>query len=128
MLGPLDAEKRRQTADDDLRRQLDLAIGRAIVDRVYAEQILANPVLALDGHGCTPQQLLLLQQIRAVTVRDLARQALALFWPTSPAVTTGGRLTATGDVPAQDRHQPNARQRAMDPWWQDEEKMAATAL
>jgi hypothetical protein len=68
-------------AERALRRQLDTAISRAVVDPRYAEQLLANPTLALGMSGCTPQQRLQLGAIRADSVREFARQAESLFWP-----------------------------------------------
>jgi hypothetical protein len=36
--------------------------------------------MLLAGAGCTPQQRLRLERLRAPTVKDFARQAEAAFW------------------------------------------------
>jgi hypothetical protein len=66
--------------ENDLRRQIDRAVSRAIVDGEYARLLLADPTVALEDHGCTPQQQLSLLSIRANDLVDFARQAQALFW------------------------------------------------
>ena len=68
-------------SETEVRRQIDLAIGRAVVDPEFAALLLADPTVALGGTGCSPQQHLELRGIRAATVGDFARQAEALFWP-----------------------------------------------
>jgi hypothetical protein len=83
MLSSIEPGRVRRIGEHDLRRRLDRAIGRAIVDPRYAASLLANPTLALDGGGCSPQQHLELRQISASSIRDFARQAAMLFWPTS---------------------------------------------
>jgi hypothetical protein len=65
----------------DLRRQINLSLARALFDREYAEQLLADPTVVLDEHGCTPQQYLELRGIHAHNITDFACQAEALFWP-----------------------------------------------
>jgi hypothetical protein len=82
MLASIESGRLRPIGEHDLRRRLDRAIGRAIIDPPYAASLLANPTLALDGGGCSPQQHLQLRQISASTIRDFARQAAMLFWPT----------------------------------------------
>jgi hypothetical protein len=67
-------------SDKDLRRQIDRAVSRAIVDGKYASQLLADPTVVLEDHGCPPQQQLSLLSIRANDLVDFARQAHALFW------------------------------------------------
>jgi hypothetical protein len=83
MLLSIEPVRLRPVGEHELRRRLDRAIGRAIVDPPYAASLLANPTLALDGGGCSPQQHLELRQISASSIRDFARQAARLFWPTS---------------------------------------------
>jgi hypothetical protein len=90
----------RPVGERDVRRQLDLAIARAIVDVGYSRQLLADPTIALDGHGCTPQQYLQLREIQADSIREFACQAESLFWPTRQPLSararamgqTGGRV------------------------------------
>jgi hypothetical protein len=65
----------------EVRRQLDLAIGRALVEPRFAALLLADPAVALGAAGCSPQQHLQLRDIRAATLEDFARQAEVLFWP-----------------------------------------------
>ena len=64
----------------ELRRQIDCSLSRALVDREFAEHLLADPTVALDNRGCTPQQYLELRSIRAGNITDFARQAVNLFW------------------------------------------------
>jgi hypothetical protein len=69
-----------QLTEKDLRRQIDRSLSRALADTDFARQLLTNPALAIEEHGCTPQQLKSLLSIRATTLVDFARQAQALFW------------------------------------------------
>jgi hypothetical protein len=66
--------------EKDLRRQIDLAVSRALVDPEYATLLLANPTVVLNDHTCPPQQYLSLLSIQAGDLVDFARQAWALFW------------------------------------------------
>ena len=73
----------------DLRRQIDRSVSRALVDSQYASLLLTDPTVALEDHGCAPQQYKSLRSIRAMDLIDFARQAQALFWivesqPSSP--------------------------------------------
>ena len=78
----------------EIRRRIDRAIGRALVDARFATQLLADPTLALGGAGCTPQQWLDLRAIHATSLKDLAHQAEARFWPTRwPAPAESGEQT-----------------------------------
>jgi len=67
-------------SERDLRRQIDRAVARALVDRDYASLLLADPTLVLDDHDCHPQQYLSLRSIDANDLVEFARQAQALFW------------------------------------------------
>jgi hypothetical protein len=67
-------------SEKDLRRQIDHAVSRALFDRDYASELLANPTIALEDHGCPPQQYLSLRGIQASDVVDFAHQARARFW------------------------------------------------
>jgi hypothetical protein len=67
-------------SEKDLRRQIDHAVSRALFDRDYASELLANPTIALEDHGCPPQQYLSLRGIQARDVVDFAHQARARFW------------------------------------------------
>jgi len=67
-------------SEKDLRRQIDRAVSRAMFDGEYASVLLADPTVALEDHGCPPQQYLSLRGIRARDLVDFAHQARALFW------------------------------------------------
>jgi hypothetical protein len=67
-------------AEQNLRRQIDRSVSRALADGDFASQLLRNPALALADHGCAPQHRRSLLGIRAVNLTDFARQAQALFW------------------------------------------------
>ena len=67
-------------SEKDLRRQIDRAVSRALFDRDYASLLLADPTVALEDHGCPPQQYLSLRGIQARDVNDFAHQARARFW------------------------------------------------
>ena len=69
-------------SEKDLRRQIDRSVSRALVDREYASRLLTDPTVALEEHGCPPQQYRSLRSIRATDLIDFARQAQALFWIT----------------------------------------------
>jgi hypothetical protein len=75
-------------ADNDLRRQINRSVGRALVDREYANRLLSNPALALEDHGCSPQQLKTLRSIRTTDLMDFARQAQARFWVLEPGLAS----------------------------------------
>ena len=81
MLSPIERGAARPLGEAEVRRRIDRAIARAIVDREFAEQLLADPTLALDGAGCTPQQRLELRGISAGSIREFAAQAETRFWP-----------------------------------------------
>ncbi len=68
----------------ELRRHIDRAVSRALVDREYARLLLSDPTVVLEDHGCAPQQYLSLLSIQATTMLDFARQAQALFWAIKP--------------------------------------------
>ena len=67
-------------SEKDLRRQIDRAVSRALFDRDYAGELLADPSIALEDHGCPPQQYLSLRGIMASDLVDFAHQARARFW------------------------------------------------
>jgi hypothetical protein len=70
-------------ADRSLRRQLDRAIGRALVDGNFAAALLAQPTVALGTHECPSPQYSELRSIHASSLHDFARQAWQVFWPIS---------------------------------------------
>ncbi|MDQ6672933.1 MAG: hypothetical protein M3069_19695 [Chloroflexota bacterium] len=72
-------------SEKDLRRQIDLSVSRALVDRAYAKLLLADPTVVLGEGGCPPQQYLSLRSIEATTLHDFATQARALFWALDPS-------------------------------------------
>ena len=75
-------------SEKELRRQIDRSVSRALVDGEYARLLLADPTVALQTHGCPPQQFKSLRNIRATDLSDFARQARSLFWivdPTAPS-------------------------------------------
>jgi hypothetical protein len=75
-------------AEADLRRCLDRAIGRALFDKAYEQELLAQPVSVLNGVGVTPQQYVLLRDIRAPSLAEFARLAQQAFWPASGETTS----------------------------------------
>jgi len=61
------------TAEEtDLHQRLDNAIGRALVDSDYADDLLARPQTELGTQEVADNY---------TTLRDLARHLLELFWP-----------------------------------------------
>jgi hypothetical protein len=56
----------------DLRRRVDVAISRALVDRDYAADLLARPQTALDTHKVDGKY---------TRLSALAQHLLRLFWP-----------------------------------------------
>jgi hypothetical protein len=64
----------------ELRREISIAVWRALADPRFARDLLANPEAALGDVHCTPHQRWLLQAVQAPTVRDLAAQLEVLFW------------------------------------------------
>jgi hypothetical protein len=72
------------TTEKNLLRQIDHSVSRALVDGVFAQTLLADPTVAVEQAGCTPQAYRKLRQIHASDLEDFARQALALFWPMEP--------------------------------------------
>jgi hypothetical protein len=79
--------------EKELRRQIDRSVSRALVDRDYAQLLLTDPTMALEDHGCPPQQFKSLRSIRATDLIDFARQAQAMFWIVQPTASPeDGRL------------------------------------
>jgi hypothetical protein len=74
--------------EKDLRRQIDRSVSRALVDDEFARLLLTDPTVALEDHGCAPQQYRSLRSIRATDLVDFARQAQALFWIVEPQSST----------------------------------------
>jgi hypothetical protein len=72
------------TSEKELRQQIDRSVSRALVDDDYAQLLLADPTVAVDGHGCAPQHYKKLMQIKASSLVDFATQAQALFWVVEP--------------------------------------------
>jgi hypothetical protein len=73
-----------QTFEPELRRLLDRAIGRALTDAEYAAVLIARPTEALSSQGY-PMRCLELEGIHASSLRDFARQAREVFWPSKSA-------------------------------------------
>src|SRR5438067_9555824 len=76
----------------NLRRQIDRSVSRALVDGEYARLLLTDPTVALEDHGCAPQQYRSLRSIRATDLVDFARQAQALFWIEPNSMTQEDQL------------------------------------
>ena len=72
---------------NELRRQIDRSVSRALVDGEYARQLLIDPTIALEETGCPPQQFKSLRGIQATDLVDFAQQAHALFWRVGPQST-----------------------------------------
>jgi hypothetical protein len=70
----------------DLRHQLDGAIGRALVDRDYAAELLARPREKLGIHEVGDSY---------TTLPELAQHLLRLFWP---APVASQRASSSGSV------------------------------
>ena len=68
--------------EPELRRRISLAVWRALAEPAFARALLADPAMLLGNTGCTPQQLLRLERLRAPTIKEFARQAEAAFWTT----------------------------------------------
>jgi hypothetical protein len=86
--------------EQQVRQQIDRAVGRALVDHSFAARLLAHPALAVEASTCKPAQYLAVRQIHAHELDDFARQAFEQFWgpaqrpqPTSRA--SAGNLEAT---------------------------------
>ncbi len=79
--------------EQDLRRQINRSVGRALTDRDYATLLLADPTLVLEDRGCAPQHYRLLRTIKANDLEDFAHQAYSLFW---------SREAASRSIPQQD--------------------------
>ena len=60
------------TEERDLRQRLDDAIGRALVDHDYADDLLARPQKELGTQALADNY---------ATLRELAQHLLRLFWP-----------------------------------------------
>jgi hypothetical protein len=58
--------------EQELRRLLDGAIGRALVDRDYEAELLARPQVTLGSPELDSEY---------TTLRELAQHMLRLFWP-----------------------------------------------
>jgi hypothetical protein len=71
-----------QNNERELRRHIDLVVGRALVDRDYAVALLADSTLALKALKRSAHPLrhsVDLPRIHALSVEDFACQALELF-------------------------------------------------
>ena len=77
----LEAPTLRPLGEHELRRLIDLSVGRALFDKQFRSDLLADPTLALGGKGCAPQQYVELGAIRACDLQDFAERAQAVFWP-----------------------------------------------
>jgi hypothetical protein len=70
-------------SEHQLRQNIDRSLSRALFDKDFESMLLADPAVVLGDTGCTPQQQRDLVNIRASSLLEFARQAQALFWPTS---------------------------------------------
>lgn len=84
------ASERRWQAARALQRQLDLAVGRAMIDQAYAKRLLADPSVALGEADCAPAQRRTLSKITSSTLPELAEALVSQFWGTSPATPLVG--------------------------------------
>jgi hypothetical protein len=69
-------------------------VWQALADAAFARALLADPAVLLGGVGCTPQQRLRVERLRATTIKDFARQAEAAFWTTPGQVRPASRQVA----------------------------------
>ena len=79
----------------ELRRHLDRAIGRALVDQTYARRLLADPTLALKNNPLRHD--VGLHAIHASSVEDFAAQVHDLFF--SPAPRSGRSVQTASPSP-----------------------------
>ena len=77
-----------QISEQELRRQIDRSVSRALVDHDFARLLLDDPTVVLEDRGCPPQQYRSLRTIKAVDLFDFARQAEQLFWAVDPESAT----------------------------------------
>lgn len=91
-----------ETGQPELRHQVDRAFGRALVDQACATALLADPTLMLGAASLAPQPYGYLQHVQASSLRELSRQAEALFWPMFDDRTHRAR-------PAAEKHTAPAR-------------------
>lgn len=61
------------------RQQIDRAVGLALFDQTPANQLVANPPLAVKGNVCGQRQYVALRQIRARDLQNFARQVFDQF-------------------------------------------------
>jgi hypothetical protein len=73
-------------SEQDLRRQIDRSVSRALVDGDYAHLLLSDPTVVLEDRGCSPQHYKALRGIHAANLLDFATQATAMFWASEPAL------------------------------------------
>jgi hypothetical protein len=71
------------SVEPELRRPLDLAIGRALVDDDFAAELLAEPTVAFGARDGFPERYGELGSIRASSLHDFACQAWKVLWPSS---------------------------------------------
>jgi len=76
----VDQAGRSVISEKNLRRHIDRAVSRALVDGEYAQLLLSDPTVVLEDQECSGQPYLSLLSIQATTLLDFARQAQALFW------------------------------------------------
>jgi len=69
------------TSQKRLRQRIDVAVVRALADPRFAKQLLRDPSDVLITPGSAVEQRNQLRAIHARTVKDFAREALAVFWP-----------------------------------------------
>jgi hypothetical protein len=84
--------------EPELRRRISIAVWRALAEPAFARALLADPTILLGGTGCTPQQRLGLERLRAPTIKEFVRQAESTFWTTpQPAESAPGQaIRVTG--------------------------------
>jgi hypothetical protein len=63
-----------------IRRQIDRAVGRALVDDGFAARLLAEPALAVDADVCGQAHCRDGCCCRAEDLADFARQMITRFW------------------------------------------------
>lgn len=63
------------------RRQVDLAVGWALIDRSQEALLVEDPRRVFDGNRCALKHYLEVGAIQADSLQDLAGKLHALFWP-----------------------------------------------
>ena len=81
LVNALDPSIATEDSEVEFRRQVDLVIGRALVDRCYAMLLLDNPSRVLESERYESPHHRDIGAIHACSLQDLACQLQAIFCP-----------------------------------------------